>query len=298
MLNPACPFCQASADTFLQGRPDYEYGLQVQLDYHRCSSCGVVFVSPIPEEDSIGSLYGSYSTHGEDSAQRRSLLARSARRLAMREFAAVASGLKEDPVLDYGCGDGSFLGELREAGFSRLTGYDFDPQARLAARASGAEIAERREDLAAHGPFATITLNHVIEHVADPAQDLAWLAGLLRPGGRLIVRTPNASSALSRVFGRSWRGWETPRHLHVFTAAGFKAYLRVPELGGLSLVRLSTSQAMFLGIFHESLRRDVWHRPLGKLVRHGAALASFAALSVANRIAPVGEELVVVLERR
>lgn len=59
--------------------------------------------------------------------------------------------------------------------------------------------------------------SHVIEHVFDPVEmiDLMWAA--LRPGGVLLLATPNASSDVHLHFGRHWRGLEAPRHLVLFT---------------------------------------------------------------------------------
>ena len=267
------------------------------MNYHRCLSCGLVFANPIPVED-IPSFYVSYSTHGQQNQGRQPFLTRIARGAALREFASLATAAKGDPILDFGCGDGSFLSELRSAGHTSLVGYDFDPQARRAAREAGATVAEREEDLPGLGPFAVITLNHVVEHMVDPARDLRRLGSLVRPGGRIIIRTPNAGSLLSRTFGDAWRGWETPRHLHVFTPASVHALAKLPALSDLKIASVFTSESMYLGIFHESLRNPFWRQSAGKLTRHMVGLLSWAGFSAVNALFPVGEELVVAFERK
>lgn len=45
--------------------------------------------------------------------------------------------------------------------------------------------------LASAGPFGSVLLLAVLEHVADPAAVLSRAAGLLAPGGRAIVTTPH-----------------------------------------------------------------------------------------------------------
>lgn len=298
MQSVTCPLDSASSTPVLQGRPDYEYGVRDQLSYRRCSTCGLVFAAQIPE-DKIAGFYVDYTTHGVPAPSRLGFLGRRARATTLREFDASAPLLAPgDPVLDYGCGDGSFLVELRDNRYTHLVGYDFDPKAREAARQSGAEIVEDEELLPDHGPYAVVTLNHVVEHLVDPVQVLARLGTMLRPGGRIIIRTPNARSALSRAFKDAWRGWETPRHLHVFTPAAFERLAVDPELSELRLLSIDTSQAMFMGIFHGSAHSSFWRRPSGKLIRHASAWLSFAALSALDKVFPgVGEELVVVLER-
>lgn len=299
MQSATCPLDSASSTPVLEGRPDYEYGVRDQLDYRRCSACGLVFAAQIPE-DKIAGFYVDYTTHGAPTPSELGFLGRRARAATLREFHASAPSLASTgPVLDYGCGDGSFLVELRDNRHTNLVGYDFDPKAREAARQSGAEILEDEGLLPSRGPYAIITLNHVIEHLVDPIEVLARLGTMLRPGGRIIIRTPNARSALSRVFKDAWRGWETPRHLHVFTLAAFERVADDPELSSLRLERIGTSQAMFMGIFHGSAHGYLWRRPGGKLMRHALAWLSFATLSALSKVSPgVGEELVVVLERR
>lgn len=294
MINAVCPLDSGSAGPSLRDRPDYEYGVPHLLSYYRCSSCGLVFADPIPEDD-IGSFYVDYTTHGQLLTGKRSIFARLSRGMTLREFDAFA---RRGPLLDYGCGDGSFLTELANRGQRELVGYDFDPLARAAASASGATIVDERALVASYGPYATITLNHVVEHLVDPVGDIAWLGGLLRPGGRIVMRTPNANSTLSRAFGSAWRGWETPRHLHIYTPKAIDNLAASPQLSHLALRESATSQAMFFGIFHGSAHGEAWQRPLAKILRHALAISAFLWLTVLNRIRPVGEEIVVVLERR
>jgi SAM-dependent methyltransferase len=299
MQSAPCPLDSASSTPVLRGRPDYEYGVEDRLDYFRCPACGLVFVARIPE-DKIAGFYVDYTTHGAPAPSALGRVGRTARASTLKEFEASAPVLPSPgPVLDYGCGDGSFLVELRDRRHTDLVGYDFDPKARQAARQSGAEIVDGEEGLEARGPFSVITLNHVIEHVVDPVEVLSNLGGLLQPGGRIVIRTPNARSALSRVFRDGWRGWETPRHLHVFTLPAFKRLALDPTLSHLRLHSVGTSQAMFMGIFHGSAHGPFWRRPIGKVLRHALAWVSFGVLSATAKVSSgVGEELVVVFERR
>jgi SAM-dependent methyltransferase len=65
--------------------------------------------------------------------------------------------------------------------------------------------------------FDVITAWDVLEHVYEPIAFLRKAWSLLRPGGMLVLRTPNASSLNRRLFGVYWAGWDLPRHLTVFT---------------------------------------------------------------------------------
>jgi trans-aconitate methyltransferase len=55
-------------------------------------------------------------------------------------------------------------------------------------------------DWPAAGPYDLIVLAEVVEHLyTSPAQTLRMIASLLRPGGKVIIQTPNAA-AMSRRF--------------------------------------------------------------------------------------------------
>jgi SAM-dependent methyltransferase len=75
------------------------------------------------------------------------------------------------------------------------------------------------------GSFDVVLGGDVIEHLRDPAATLARLRPLLRPGGRVVLSTPNVANwaiRLSLLSGR-WRytdrGILDRSHTHLFTRA-------------------------------------------------------------------------------
>ena len=66
------------------------------------------------------------------------------------------------------------------------------------------------------GSFDVITLMDVLEHVSDPADMIQRCRALLKPGGILVVNTPDAASAWARAFGRRWHAYCPPEHLSYF----------------------------------------------------------------------------------
>jgi len=129
-------------------------------------------------------------------------------------------------LLDVGCGSGLWLILMRELGWE-VEGVDFDQISVNLAREHGLKVHQGAlaEQNFGSDSFNAITLNHVIEHVPDPAQTLTECARILKPGGQLIVATPNASALAHRVLGRNWRGLEPPRHLHLFSPASMQSLL-------------------------------------------------------------------------
>ena len=107
-------------------------------------------------------------------------------------------------VLDVGCGAGLLCEPLARLG-GAVTGVDAAPENIAAAKAhaaqSGFNIDYRAGELSDQnlGQFDIVTAMEVIEHVADPAAFLAQLIAHLKPGGLLLLSTPNRTAA-SKLF--------------------------------------------------------------------------------------------------
>jgi 2-polyprenyl-3-methyl-5-hydroxy-6-metoxy-1,4-benzoquinol methylase len=136
-------------------------------------------------------------------------------------------------LLDVGCYDGQLLMHAVEPRLDELlVGCDIAQPALQAAQARA--IATIRTQLeASHLPFAdgafsTVLAAEVIEHVFDTQVFVDELARLLRPGGWLVLTTPNLvalSGRVQLVLGRSPHNVEfdaspqTSGHIRYFTFA-------------------------------------------------------------------------------
>lgn len=103
------------------------------------------------------------------------------------------------PVLDLACGDGTLLYLAKQLGFTSVSGVDLSPEQVALARQVPAEVelGDGTAYLKRHpGRFGLITAIDVIEHLTkDEVFDLLDAARLaLRPGGRLVLQTPNAAA--------------------------------------------------------------------------------------------------------
>lgn len=300
-----CPLCgDSNSTTWLINRPDYEYGVGNTLRYAKCKNqeCGFVFAVDAPPIKVVKTFYTRYSTHSLYRPSKIALVITYCSALLRRKhlksifFGRDVSGLK---VLDYGCGAGDFMRQLTGLGVGGVFGYDFDPEACRCARNLGLKVYSDEGNFQANGPYDFIFLNHVIEHLVDPEATMGTLLGSLKYGGHLVLRTPNASSFLAKLFGDNWRGWETPRHLHIFNTRTVSGLVGKIDNKQLLIVSLSTSNAMFIGMFHGSFHTVFWKSSiLGKLLRHLACFLILPLSLTANVFRhDLGEEVVLVLKR-
>lgn len=118
------------------------------------------------------------------------------------------------PVIDVGCGRGEFLLMCRERGIE-ARGFDTNERsvADLRARGIAADVAGVPECFAsyANASAGSILATHVVEHLpVDILFDFfRESARVLRPGGLLMIETPNAESMLVSAS----EIWRDPTHL-------------------------------------------------------------------------------------
>jgi 2-polyprenyl-3-methyl-5-hydroxy-6-metoxy-1,4-benzoquinol methylase len=133
---------------------------------------------------------------------------------------------RPDRVLDVGCSTGYLAKRLQERG-STVVGVDLDERAVAEARQFCEAVhvgdVETMELPFEPASFDAIVCGDFIEHLRDPGAFLARIRPLLRPGGRLVLSTPNIANwamRLGLLFGRfrytEW-GLLDRTHTHFFT---------------------------------------------------------------------------------
>jgi SAM-dependent methyltransferase len=219
----SCPACESTAFSWTRTVPDHEYAVKGATTYACCSRCGSIYQAPMPEVSELAAYYpDTYHTlHGDGRLQR----IRDGFRV--RRLRALSTG--EGAILDYGCGDGSFLMRIAESMPGRqFYGYEIGERKEVSRLADGAVTIVRGDhaDLLDVLPTCClVTLNHVIEHLPDPTTIVGSLYDRLTPGGCIEGQTPNAASLEHRVFGPRWSGYHAPRHTVVFSSSGLKTIL-------------------------------------------------------------------------
>ena len=132
-------------------------------------------------------------------------------------------------VLDVGCGEGAVGRLLLERGADALVGVEVDETAAHAARELYEDVVVKPIEAALQGlegPFDTILLYDVLEHLPHPAPVVRGLLALAAPGATLHVSVPNARHwtlvrdlVLRGTFGYADAGHRDATHLRWFTRA-------------------------------------------------------------------------------
>lgn len=250
---PTCRLCGRVGVVLYDQLRDRLCGSPGTWTLKRCpgKDCGLAWLDPQPGPADLQAAYRDYFTHKAEpdapspaqQLYRRLLqltpIGRERHRLEWMYLDQTTPGR----LLEIGCGNGQRLARFREAGWD-VTGQEVDPTAAALAREKfGLKVhLEALEKLT--GSYDMIVMNHVIEHVPDPAVVLRECHRLMRSGGGLVLTTPNIASYGHRRFGADWRGLDPPRHLHLFSKTTLRT---LAERAGFLSPTITTTSARVVG---------------------------------------------------
>ena len=149
-------------------------------------------------------------------------------------------------IIDLGCGDGSALAIAAEHNPAhRFAGIDWSGDALRQAQAAGLTVVRASVSggslPVADGAADVVIMSELIEHLVDPDGAVAEARRILRPGGSLLLSTPNLAAWYNRgllafgiqpifsevslrgVFGRPGR--VVAGHLRLFTRRALTEFL-------------------------------------------------------------------------
>jgi 2-polyprenyl-3-methyl-5-hydroxy-6-metoxy-1,4-benzoquinol methylase len=134
-------------------------------------------------------------------------------------------------LLEVGCARGDFLSVAK----GRFEVLGVEPNPDLAADAD--RVASVHHDVVetlADRDFDVAASFHVIEHVDSPLQFLAEIAARVKPGGCVVIETPNIRSLPFKTFRARWRQF-IPEHYYFFDPLTIS---RLMESHGLRIRRI------------------------------------------------------------
>mgnify|MGYP003700396993 CR=1 FL=1 len=222
----ACALCGSHdiAETVCETRDFCYETCANSFRYVRCAGCDNLYLANRPDLCELSVIYPqNYLTYDYESSLG-PIISALRNKVQAKKIKPIARYAQDDDIiLDVGCGAGDFLELIQRFGAPgwRAIGIDFSPQAVARARSKGLEVIEGRiEDMADDRPegVGVIVMNQLIEHVEDPQKVMTICHDMLRPGGVLILETPNPNAWEAVLFrARYWGGWHAPRHWNIFT---------------------------------------------------------------------------------
>ena len=171
-------------------------------------------------------------------------------------------------LLEVGCSGGDLLALAADRGYQPR---GVEPNRRLAEHASrvtGLEVFPGTLSEAAlpRASADAAILLHVIEHLPEPAAELARLREILAPSGVLMVETPNVDNLFFRLGRARWRQI-IPEHLWFYSPDTLR---RLLEAQGFRVLQIRPiGKDLSLRLFANRLRRV-----LGPLAAPAVALSS------------------------
>lgn len=231
-----CGVCQSSPDHAHR----VTYYEEAESQYFRCTNCGSIVLHPLPGVESNEDFSGH-----DIAAEMRDTDAMRGRYFAKR-LKLLGQSMKTGgtaPLLfEVGCGSGAFLRAARECGW-QTEGLEFSNELAQSARALNAGTAIHVGDILQlnnlpWGRADAVAALDVLEHVLSPSDMLERVKRLLKPGGLLLMQTPNADSLRARLTGAQWNMLLPRYHFHLCSQKGLR---RLLQDTGFSIITMQTA---------------------------------------------------------
>jgi 2-polyprenyl-3-methyl-5-hydroxy-6-metoxy-1,4-benzoquinol methylase len=251
-----CPLCGGLERSVLSRRDIWEI---VQ-----CAHCGMVFIGTeltyavqVEEHDWLD-VFSKEVNRREKKHPALMYVSRLTRHLRPRTndrlLAQTLRWCRSGKLVDFGCGDGSFMERATEC--FDVTGIELSPVlSQLATQRVPPErilegpLTEVAARLLPAEAFDIVTQFGYIEHEWQPIAGLQAAFRALKPGGVTVIKCPNFASWNRHVMGMEWCGYHIPAHCNYFTPATLAEMLRKVGFQPLKrplLDRLPTSDSLWL----------------------------------------------------
>jgi 2-polyprenyl-3-methyl-5-hydroxy-6-metoxy-1,4-benzoquinol methylase len=234
-----------------------------------CPGCGLVQLVPTPTPETLRALYEgeSYFGGGEGDSGYSQYESQEQEYLATfrEDVRRIGELVPKGRLLEVGCGYGYFLRCALDAGYDAY-GIDLSPAAieHAAQRYPGRVfrgLLEEAPELQGQR-FDVVFASHLIEHLLDPIAFLRAAGRLLRPGGLVVLVTPNIKSLLARLSGPRWVSFKIPEHVCYYDPGTITELLR---RSGYAMRAVDSAYQHYALPFVTSRVRQLLH-PLSRLV--------------------------------
>ncbi len=152
-------------------------------------------------------------------------------------------------LLDFGAGTGDLLQAAQKKGYE-IAGVEPNAVARNSAAEKGISL---DNELPSDKKFQIITLWHVLEHLADPENELGKIKNLLHENGTLFIAVPNFNSYDANYYREFWAAYDVPRHLWHFSKKAMHLLLEKLDMK-LETIKPMRFDAYYISLLSEKYR--------------------------------------------
>lgn len=230
-----------------------------QVDGHvirECARCKCRYLSMVPTAEAIERtrlLRLDRAREMEEIAPpARRARERTVRRRAKRILKLVPEGSR---VLEIGARSGELGVLLRDR--VRYSGIELDRASTEAARAAGLDVvrASLVEFVNLQAAYDAVVMYDVVEHLPNPHDAVARIRELVRPGGFLVLTTPDTESLTALVCGQRWSAHKVPEHIVLYSRT---ALVELLENSGFEII---TAHGDYRDFDHQRLRQALRRWP-------------------------------------
>lgn len=218
-------------------------GLKIILvrraQYVHCPMCRCLFVDPYPGRELNQAFTGLETVERleKEDEKRRGYFDRRLARLENR----LGEAHRGARLLEVGCGAGILLQEAWDRGW-RADAVELSLELAARARMNNPEATVITGDIQNQEPTGTpydaiISLD-VLEHVLAPMIMIENCRELLKPGGLLLLQTPNTFSLRYRTQGARWDMLDPDQHFNLFSPDALRVLLTTV---GFDILEMNTA---------------------------------------------------------
>lgn len=201
---------------FVCGTPLKSLGKDNEKEILKCPNCGLGVTK--------GLIKPEYFNYHRDEVYEKN--ENQFRNIFTKIYKNVEKYKSSSKVLDIGSSTGLLLLIFKENGWE-VQGIEPSKSAREYAVEKGIPTIEGNfEDTKINGKFNVVTMDHVLEHMADPDIVLEKVNKLLNENGVLIVNVPNFGSLSAKINGANWEYVLPQEHLWHFTQKSMELLMK------------------------------------------------------------------------
>ncbi|TAL66345.1 MAG: class I SAM-dependent methyltransferase, partial [Legionella sp.] len=193
-MSKICPVCR-SKDAQVRAAYRGSHPIFLGLERTHCSSCEMVFVSPMPTETALSEYNASYfsTAHGGTPSNKvtRAFFSGIARlRMTHIERYIQTQRIQVAKLLELGPGPGVFAKNwLEKYPTTSYMAYETDISCHPSLQKVGVTLLDSASRVG-NSDVDLIVMSHVLEHVTDPIQFLTTSTQNLRKGGAIFIEVP------------------------------------------------------------------------------------------------------------